>query len=117
VEQDYSNGALDDVVYSFTNVSGRERLRLSGDRQRERRRPARDVRQQQWLAHDHRSGEQQTLTSIADDTMTGGGSGATFVFNPIYGHDTITDFSNFDTGANHDTISFASSEGPWLASR
>ena len=50
----------------------------------------------------------QTLTSIGNDTITGGGSGATFLLNAVYGHDTITDFSTFATGASHDTISLPS---------
>jgi hypothetical protein len=54
----------------------------------------------------------QTFTSIADDTITGGGGGANeaFVFTPIYGSNTITDFYQFSRGATHDTVSLATSE-------
>ena len=51
-----------------------------------------------------------TINSLGDDTMTGGGSGETFVFNGVFGHDKITDFSNYTTGASHDTISLSTSE-------
>jgi hypothetical protein len=51
-----------------------------------------------------------TLTSVHNDTMTGGGSSETFVLNPLYGQDTITDFASHDMGTGHDTISLATSE-------
>ena len=101
MEQDYSNGALEDVVYSFTNVSGANAYayqvtdNASGAGLQE--------------TFDNRDGSHriiglannQTLTSIGDDKMTGGGSGATFLLNAVYGHDTITDFSTYATGASH----------------
>lgn len=48
--------------------------------------------------------------SIADDTFTGGGASETFVFQPIYGSDTITDFYQYTSGATHDTISLSTTE-------
>ena len=50
----------------------------------------------------------QVLHSGFDDTMTGGGRLETFVFNPHFGQDEITDFRA--TGAGHDTISLSSTE-------
>ena len=45
------------------------------------------------------------LTSTtANDTMTGGSNTETFVFNPSFGRDTVTDF--IATGATHDVIQF-----------
>jgi hypothetical protein len=44
------------------------------------------------------------LTSLGNDTMTGGGNTETFVFNPSFGRDTITDF--IATGATHDVLQF-----------
>ena len=42
--------------------------------------------------------------------MTGGGSSETFVFNPVFGTDKITDFSAHDSGAGHDTISLSTAD-------
>jgi hypothetical protein len=52
----------------------------------------------------------QTFTSIADDTFTGNGANETFVFTPVYGHDTITDCYQYMSGATHDTIALSTSE-------
>ena len=110
VEQDYSNGALEDVVYSFTKVSGASAYAYQVTDN------ASGAALQETFDNSNGShriiglSDNQTLTSIGNDTMTGGGSGATFLLDAVYGHDTITDFSKYATGASHDTISLASSE-------
>ncbi len=98
VEQDYVGGALSDVIYGFTNVSGapyyayqvKETPGGSG------------LQETLDLAsggHDLIAlAPGQTLTSLGNDTMTGSASGATtFVLNAIYGHDTITNLTSADT--------------------
>ena len=110
-EKDYSAGALSDVIYDFTNVSGASAYAY----QVEDNAGGVAIRE----TYDNSDGSHtmiglgaanQTFTSIANDTMTGGSAAETFVFNPVYGHDTVTDFSSFLSGATHDTISLASSE-------
>ena len=44
----------------------------------------------------------QTLYSIGNDVMTGGGVAERFVFVPAFGHDEVTDF--FAPGPAHDTV-------------
>jgi hypothetical protein len=44
------------------------------------------------------------------DTITGGGSGETFVFDAGFGHATLTDFHDHLTGSTHDTVTLPSSE-------
>jgi hypothetical protein len=111
VEQDYSAGALTDVIYDFTNVSGASAYAYQVEDN------SSGVAQQE--IYDNNNGSHtiiglgavnQTFTSIADDTFTGGGASETFVFQPIYGSDTITDFASYLTGATHDTISLSTSE-------
>jgi autotransporter passenger strand-loop-strand repeat protein/uncharacterized repeat protein (TIGR03803 family) len=111
VEQDYSAGALTDVIYDFTNVSGASAYAYQVEDN------SIGVAQQEIF--DNNDGSHtiiglgaagQTFTSIADDTFTGGGADETFVFTPIFGSDTITDFASYLTGSNHDTISLSTSE-------
>ncbi len=45
-----------------------------------------------------------------DATITGGGSGETFVLKTIFGADTITDFASYDSGSAHDTISLSKAD-------
>lgn len=42
--------------------------------------------------------------------ITGNGSNETFVLKPVFGADTITDFSRHETGHGHDTISFSTAD-------
>ena len=51
-----------------------------------------------------------TISSIGNDTITGGGSGETFVMAAGFGHDTITDLGTYRGNAAPDTVSFATSE-------
>ncbi len=51
-----------------------------------------------------------TLSSIFNDTMTGGGSSETFVLQAGFGHDAITDLSQHLTGAGHDTVQFSTAQ-------
>ena len=55
----------------------------------------------------------QTLHSVHDDVMTGGGRHETFVFKPQFGQDEITDFQV--RGAGHDIVSLPSSEFAGIA--
>ncbi|MCI4678321.1 hypothetical protein K9U39_08040 [Rhodoblastus acidophilus] len=96
VEQDYSGSTVTDTIYNFTNVSGQSydayhvMDNVSGVALQE--------------TFDLNSGGHalvaltggQTLTSLGGDKMTGSGA-TTFVFNAIYGADTITNFSAGDT--------------------
>jgi autotransporter-associated beta strand protein len=111
VEQDYSAGALTDLIYDFTNVSGASAYAYQVEDN------SSGVALQE--IYDNNDGSHtiiglgaanQTFTSIADDTFTGGGASETFVFQPIYGSDTITDFYQYASGATHDTISLSTSE-------
>ena len=106
VEEDYSAGALTDEIYDFTNVSGASYYAYQVEDN------ASGVAQQEILDNNDGShtiiglgAADQTFTSIADDTFTGGGANETFVFTPIFGSDTITDFYQYTSGATHDTIS------------
>jgi hypothetical protein len=111
VEEDFSNGSFTGTVYDFTNVTGPSYYAYQVEEN------ASGAAQQEIL--DNNDGSHtiiglgaagQTFTSIADDTFTGGGASETFVFQPIYGSDTITDFASYLTGATHDTISLSTSE-------
>ena len=44
------------------------------------------------------------------DTITGGGSNEDITFGASFGAATLTDFSKYQTSANHDTVTLASSE-------
>ena len=50
-----------------------------------------------------------TFDSIGHDRMTGGGASETFVFDPGFGADVVTDFSQHLTGAGADAISVSTS--------
>jgi hypothetical protein len=103
VEQDYSNDAIDDVIYGYTDVTGETynayqvKENASGAGLTE--------------IFDLNSGGHtlialtggQTLTSLGGDKMTGDGA-TTFVLNPIYGADTITNLTSADA------VSMSSSE-------
>jgi hypothetical protein len=111
VEEDYSSGALTDVIYDFTNVTGASAYAFQVEDN------SSGIAQQE--IYDNNDGSHtiiglgaagQTFTSIADDTFTGGGANETFVFQPIYGSDTIMDFYQYTSGATHDTISLSTSE-------
>jgi hypothetical protein len=111
VEEDFSNGNLTGTVYDFTNVTGQPYYAYQVDEN------GSGVATQEVLDNTDGShtiiglgAADQTFTSIADDTFTGGGANETFVFQPIYGSDTITDFYQYTSGATHDTISLATSE-------
>jgi hypothetical protein len=95
VEQDYSGGALADVIYDFTNVTGAS----SYSYQVEDNASGGAL----WETLDLNSGGHdlialasgQTLTSLGDDTMTGDGA-TTFVLDAVYGADTITNLAGGD---------------------
>jgi hypothetical protein len=104
-EVDYSGGAVSDVIYNYANVTGQpyyaDQVEVTPG--------GAGLQETQDLnsgGHDliaMASG--QTLTSLGDDTMTGSATGATtFVFNAIYGADTIANFTSADA------ISLPSSE-------
>jgi hypothetical protein len=111
VEEDYSNGVVSSEIYDFTNVTGARYYAYQVDEN------ASGVAQQEILDNNDGSHTMiglgaagQTFTSIGDDTFTGGGASETFVFQPIYGSDTITDFYQYTSGATADTISLSTSE-------
>ena len=108
VEQDYTGGALSDVIYGFTNVSGQPYTayqvmdNAAGAALQETLDLASGGHDLIALA----SG--QTLTSLGNDTMTGSASGATtFVLKAIYGQDTITNLTAADA-VSMPTAEFAS---------
>jgi hypothetical protein len=110
VEQDYSGGALAGTVYGFTDVTGAS---YYADQIEENAQGA-----LVQTTYDLNNGghaiigaqSDLTLTSVGDDVMTGGGSSETFVFNPIFGSDKITDFAAHDSGGSHDTISLSTTD-------
>jgi hypothetical protein len=105
VEQDYSGGALSDVIYGFTGVTGASynAYQVEDNASGAGLQETIDLNNGGHTLYALASG--QTLTSQGDDTMVGSGAGATtFVFDAIYGHDTITNFTSADT------ISLPSSE-------
>ena len=57
-------------------------------------------------------GNDLTIDAVAagHDTITGGGSSETFVFDAKFGQDTIVDFASHAEGAGHDLISLPSSD-------
>jgi hypothetical protein len=95
VEEDYSGGALSDVIYDFTNVTGASYASYQVEEN------ASDVALQETV--DLNSGGHdlialasgQTLTSLGDDRMTGNG-GTTFVLDAVYGADTIANLTGSD---------------------
>ena len=85
---------------------GGERLRLSGRGECQRRRAAGNPRQQQRLAHDHRSWSgQPDLHQHRRRHLHRRRRQRDLRVPPIYGSDTITDFYEYTSGATHDTIS------------
>jgi uncharacterized repeat protein (TIGR03803 family) len=110
VEEDYSNGAVTGTTYYFTDQTGQNFYAYQAIED------AGGNALQEIVDNDDGSHtivgyqDNQTFTSIANDTFTGGGANETFVFTPIYGHDTITDFVSYLTGTGHDTISLSTSE-------
>jgi hypothetical protein len=97
VEQDYSGGALAEVIYSFTNVTG-----PSYNSYQVEENPSGAALQETLNLNN--GGHDlialtggQTLTSLGDDVMTGSASGSTtFVLNAIYGADTIANLTGSD---------------------
>ncbi len=110
VEVDYNNGARADAIYSFTNVTGAtyNAYQVEENASGALMQTTYDLNNGGHAIVGAQSG--LTINSLGNDTMTGGGSGETFVFNGVYGQDTITDFANYATGANHDTVSLSTSE-------
>ena len=97
VEEDYSGGALADTVYGYTDVTGQTYNAYQVEDS------AGGTALQETF--DLNSGGHtlialvggQTLTSLGDDKMTGSSTGATtFVFNAVYGADTITNLTSAD---------------------
>ncbi len=97
VEQDYTGGALSDVIYGFTNVSGQPytAYQVMDDAGGQALQETLDLASGGHDLIALTAG--QTLTSLGNDAMTGSASGATtFVLNAIYGHDTITNLTSAD---------------------
>ena len=97
VEEDYSGGALADLIYNFTNVTGAS---YNSDQVEDNPSGA-ELQETLDLnsgGHDliaMASG--QTLTSLGDDTMIGSTTGSTtFVLNAVYGADTIANLTSSD---------------------
>jgi hypothetical protein len=92
---DYSGGAVSDVIYNYTNVTGQT---YYAD-QVEYNPSGAQLQETQDLnsgGHDLiATASGQTLTSLGDDTMTGSGS-TTFVLNAVYGADTIANLTSSD---------------------
>jgi hypothetical protein len=110
VTETYSNGAVATTTYDFTDQDGQgfNAYQVTEDASSN---PLQEVVDNDDGTHTivgYQNG--QTLTTQGDDTFTGGGSSETFVFDSIYGHDAITDFATYLTGAGHDTISLPTSE-------
>ena len=110
VTETYSNGAVATTTYDFTDQDGQGFYAYQATEDANGA-PLQEVVDNDDSTHTivgYQNGE--TLTTQGDDTFTGGGSNETFVFDSVYGHDTITDFATYLTGAGHDTISLPTSE-------
>ena len=107
VEQDYSAGAVTDTVYDFTNVAGATYYadQVEQNVQGQLVQTTFDLNDGGHTIIGAQNG--LTIASLGDDKITGGGSGETFVFNALYGHDTITDFA---ANESSDMISLPMSE-------
>ena len=97
VEADYSDGALADFIYNFTNVTGASYYSYQVEDN-----PSGAMLQETLDlnsgGHDLiATASGQTLTSLGDDTMTGSTTGSTtFVLNAVYGADTIANLTSSD---------------------
>ena len=97
VEQDYSGSALSDVIYGFTDVTGKSynAYQVEDNASGTGLQETFDLNSGSHALYALAPG--QTLTSQGDDTMIGSGTGATtFVFDAIYGFDTIAKFTSAD---------------------
>lgn len=109
-EYDYAGGVLTGSRYQFTGVVGQAYSSYETDLD------ASSGLAMQTLNNidgSHRIvgfEDHLTIGSIANDTITGGGAGETFVFKPGFAQDTITDFAAHLSGTGHDTIQFATSQ-------
>ena len=110
LEQDYTVTGLTGQKFTVTNVSGATYYAYEVDQN------AAGAAQQEILSNNDGSHTilgfvpGQTLNSIGNDVMTGGGANALFVLHPAFGHDLITDFGVNLSGAGHDMIQFSSTE-------
>jgi hypothetical protein len=110
VEFDYASGKLVDSIYDYTDVKGQT---YYADQVEYNANGVKELTTYDLNNGNHNivgSASGLTLVSLGDDMMTGGGSGEHFVFNAIYGHDSITDFAAHDSGASHDIISLPRTE-------
>ena len=112
IEYDYSDGALSGLILNETDLPG-----TSGYYAEHMTESAAGAGLQ--VTYDNNDGTHtilgygyadETFTSVANDTFTGGGANETFVLNSIYGADTITDFSQYMAGAGHDVVSLPTAE-------
>ena len=104
IEENFQSGALVSVVYDFTLSSGGNAYAYQ----------VTESAQGAVLqtTYDNVNGthttigaaNSQTLQSLGNDKMTGGGSQETFVLNPYFGHDKILDLGSHLSGAGHDTV-------------
>ena len=110
IEQDYSGGAVADTIYNFTKVTGANyySYQVEENAQGALMQTTYDLNNGDHVLVGAQNG--LTIASLGDDVMTGGGSSETFVFNPIFGADKITDFAAHDSGASHDTISLSTTD-------
>jgi hypothetical protein len=112
-EKDYASGSLVDTIYDY-NVGGAINSETYNAKQVEDSPGNALMATTYYLANSGHvivgAGNGLTLTSIFNDTMTGGGAADSFVFNAGFGQDTITDFAPHETGTGHDFISLARSE-------
>jgi uncharacterized repeat protein (TIGR03803 family) len=98
VEQDYSGGALSDAIFGFTDATGAtyNAYQVEDDTSGTALQETLDFNGGDHALYALTPG--QTLTSLGDDTMTGSATGSThFVFNAVYGADTIANLTSADT--------------------
>ena len=110
VENDYANNALAGTIYDFENVTG------AAYHAYQVKENAAGSTLQETLDYDSGGhaeigfANSQTLVGLGNDTMTGGGTGETFVLAPVFGAAVITDFSTDFTAGNTDVLQLAKSE-------
>jgi hypothetical protein len=109
LEQDFVKGALSDVIYSFTNVTGQAYYAYQQEFDALGNALQETVDYNSGVHSINAQASGQTLESLGNDLLTGSGA-TTFVLNGIYGKDAI---ENFAAG---DTISLAATEYAQLAS-
>ena len=110
LEQDYVNGALASSVFTFKAPAGQTYTSYAVTQNAAGSQVSETVNNTNGSHTIFGSASNLIFESIGNDQITGGGSGETFSFRNVFGHDTITDFSGHTTGVAHDTIALQTAD-------